>query len=128
MKDFVDTLNEEQKAALIKALGINDSKNVKQEPVPEEVPELPNDFTMKRSKINTMKQNGRRERVQATKNEWVDNGKEHSEIKTPTTARTPRSRKPPSKKDVVCHVCGKSQKVNSSLVYGEYYRCDRCTG
>ena len=133
MKDFVDTLTEEQRAALMEALGVSENKNeppedfATQEPE-EEVPEMPNDFTMKRSKINTMKQNGRREKVQASQNQWVDNGNDHKDIKTPNTMRTPRNRKPPKKKNVVCHVCGKKQEVTASLVYGEFYRCDRCTG
>ena len=100
MKDFVDTLTEEQRAALMEALGVSENKNeasenfATQEPE-EEVPEMPNDFTMKRSKINTMKQNGRREKVQASQNQWVDNGSDHKDIKTPNTTRTPRNRKPP---------------------------------
>jgi RNase P subunit RPR2 len=83
---------------------------------------------MKRNKINTMKQNSRREQVKANRNEWIDTGNEHADIKTPQKTLTPRNRKPPRKKNVTCHKCGKTQQVNANLVYGEFYRCDRCVG
>ena len=27
-----------------------------------------------------------------------------------------------------CHACGKTNEVNASLVFGEYYRCENCVG
>ena len=83
------------------------------------------DFTMHRT--TNLKNNGRREAVRAGKNTWTDTG-EHKDVQTPNVERTPRNRAAPQKKTVTCHVCGKKQKVNASLVYGEFYRCDSCTG
>ena len=42
--------------------------------------------------------------------------------------RTPRRRGKPTKKEVECHICGKVFSMNANLVYGEYVRCNRCTG
>lgn len=140
MKEFVELLTPEQKKALLEALtgeeakpeneyGLQQKESVSaSNDNEEEVPEMPNDFTMKRSKINTMKQNSRREQVKAHQNQWVDTGNEHADIKTPQKTLTPRNRKPPKKKNVTCHKCGKTQQVNANLVYGEFYRCDRCVG
>jgi hypothetical protein len=83
------------------------------------------DFSMKRQ--DNTSESKKKKKVQARENTWVDTG-EDRHIKTPEKPLTPRTRKPPSKKEVQCHVCGKTRKVNASLVYGEYYRCDRCTG
>ena len=55
-------------------------------------------------------------------------GSEAKDVTTPEVSRTPRNRKPPAKKTVTCHACGKTFKVNANMVYGEYYRCDNCTG
>lgn len=83
------------------------------------------DFTM--HKINALQNNRRREPVKARENTWVDTG-ESKDIITPESSRTPRNRTPPKKKNVTCHICGKAEKVHANLIYGEYYRCDRCTG
>jgi hypothetical protein len=128
MKDFVETLSDEQKAALLEAL--NDKDSVASQTVPEEVNQettrsITEDFTM--HKKSSLQNNSRRMPVKAKENTWTDTG-EFKEVATPNTARTPRNRQPPQKKNVTCHVCGKSQNVNASIVYGEYYRCDRCTG
>jgi len=125
MDDFIKTLNVEQKAALLKALNAGDYS---QEPPPsqEKVHEqAEQDFAM--HKNNNLQSNSRRVPVQAQQNTWTDEG-ELKDVTTPEIKRTPRTRKSPRKKTVKCHVCGKESKVNASLVYGEYYRCDRCTG
>lgn len=118
MKDFVDTLTDEQKKALMEALvGKSD------QPESTIKNNINEDFTMTR--IDSAK--NRRETVKGGKNTWTDNG-EDRHIITPEMPLTPRNRKPPKKRDVKCSVCGKNQQVNSSLVYGEYYRCNNCIG
>lgn len=143
MDEFVQTLSEEQKAALIKALGGNtevESRWQHEEPISEAVDgvakEEPKpskqreteDFTMRKEGSSGLPSSSRREPVRARKNTWVDTGSEAKDVTTPEVSRTPRNRKPPAKKQVTCHACGKKFKVNASIVYGEYYRCDRCTG
>ena len=128
MDDFIQTLSDEQRAALLKALTGDDfkpeveSRWQHEEPISEAVD---GDFTMhKKTELSKQK---RREKVKASDNTWTDTG-EHRDVETPDTARTPRNRSAPKKKDVTCHICGKKSKVNASLMYGEFYRCDRCTG
>ena len=82
---------------------------------------------MRKDTGSTLDKTRRRETVKARANTWTDTG-EHKDISTPEATRTPRNRPAPKKKDVTCHICGKKDKVNASLVYGEFYRCDRCTG
>lgn len=82
------------------------------------------DFTMSK---NVKKQQRRKVAVKAKKNTWSDTG-EHRDIETPQTAITPRSRASVDLVDMKCHLCNKTFKVNKSLVYGQYYRCDKCTG
>ena len=134
MEDFAKPLTPEQRQALLAALtetiNLNHqtyTENVSEEPQQKEVAtnNVADDFTM--HKKSSLQNNSRRMPVKAKENTWTDTG-EFKEVSTPNTARTPRNRQPPQKKNVTCHVCGKSQKVNSSIVYGEYYRCDRCTG
>ena len=120
MDDFVKTLSEEQKAALLSALA------GKEEVVEvEETNDITDDFRV--VKKSTLGSNRRREPVKARENTWTDTG-EHREVETPNVQRTPRNRPPPKKKHVTCNACGKKYQVNANIVYGEYYRCDRCTG
>jgi len=120
MDDFVKTLSEEQKAALLSALA------GKEEVVEtEETNDITDDFKV--VKKSTLGSNRRREPVKARENTWTDTG-EHREVETPNVHRTPRNRPPPKKKHVTCNACGKKYQVNANIVYGEYYRCDRCTG
>lgn len=69
----------------------------------------------------------RKEPVKARENTWKDTG-EMSDIETPAVELTPRNRKPTSKVEKICHVCGKKFSIHPSLVSGEYIRCDKCTG
>ena len=128
MDNFIQTLSDEQKAALLKALTGDDfkpeveSRLQNKEPISKAVD---GDFTMhKKTELSKQK---RREKVKGSENTWTDTG-EHRDVETPDTARTPRNRSAPKKKTVRCHVCSKDFTINASLVYGEYYRCDRCTG
>ena len=127
MKDFVELLTPEQKAALLSAL--SDSDSAVSNLVPEEVNEetkahITEDFQVKKQNNLNKK---RKEAVQAHENTWTDTG-EDRHIETPSTSITPRNRAKPPTKSVKCHVCGKTNTVRSNLVYGEYYRCDSCIG
>jgi len=146
MDDFIQTLSSEQREALLKALVGDHVKTTvesrwqHEEPVSEAVdgvaeqkPETSRtkdaeDFTMHKKSDSGLPTNGRREQVRARENTWVDTGSEAKDVTTPEVSRTPRNRKPPAKKTVTCHACGKTFKVNANMVYGEYYRCDNCTG
>jgi len=128
MKDFIDTLNDSQKKALLEALTQNSETTLKD--IPEEVKQetksqITEDFRV--SSIKGNNNNKRREPVKARKNEWVDEG-EDRHIETKYGARTPRSREPSKKMDVECSVCGRSFKTDPKYVYGEYHRCSRCIG
>lgn len=120
---FIESLTEEQKKALIQALNKN-SNDAKIIPDSTRVsaPESET-FTMNK----TEKTNRRREPVRARKNEWRDEG-EFRDVETPDFEKTPRTRKPHKKVDVECSVCGRSFKTDPKYVYGEYHRCNRCTG
>ena len=112
MDEFVQTLSEEQKAALIKALGGNtevESRWQHEEPISEAVDgvakEEPKpskqreteDFTMRKEGNSGLPSSSRREPVRARKNTWVDTGSEAKDVTTPEVSRTPRNRKPPQK-------------------------------
>jgi len=127
MKDFIDTLNDSQKKALLDALMQNSETTLKD--IPEEVKQetksqIKEDFRVSSIKGNN---NKRREPVKARKNEWVDEG-EDRHIETKYGARTPRNREPSKKMDVECSVCGRTFKTDPKYVYGEYHRCSRCVG
>lgn len=118
MDDFIKTLSDEQKAALLKALSPNteDSQQSQEN--------TGDDFTTTKKPLNN---NRRREPVRARKNEWVDTG-EFRDNETKYGDRTPRSRQPHKKTEVECSVCGKSFKVDPRYTYGEYHRCSKCVG
>jgi hypothetical protein len=74
---------------------------------------------------------GRKESIQVTKNQFVDDGTEAKDKTniTPDVEPVPRNRKPAKFINLECHACGKSFKVSASIARaGEYYRCDRCIG
>ena len=82
-----------------------------------------NDFTVS----NNQEIQKRKIPVRFKKNEWVDEG-EYKDVETPRFQKTPRNRSKPNKEEVECHVCGRTFSINSNLVYGEYHRCNKCTG
>ncbi len=118
MDDFLKTLNEEQKAALLKALTENKTE--------EDAPNTQDDFRTDSIK-KPLNNNRRREPVKGRKNEWVDTG-EFKDYDTKYGDRVPRQRKPFKKVDVECSVCGRSFKTDPKFVYGEYHRCSKCVG
>lgn len=128
MDEFIKTLTEEQKSALLKALS---GGEVADEPFTTHPPfiageKVVEDFTMHKRESNGVK-NRRKEPVKARQNTWSDTG-EFKEVSTPDVQRTPRNRPAPKKKEVKCSSCGKTSRVNANIVYGEYYRCERCVG
>ena len=126
MKDFVNTLNDEQKAALLAALSSTQAESTHL--VKEEKVNTVDDFRM--HKTSNLPTNSRREPVKAHKNMWIDNSIDArgSETQTKDYTPTPRTRKIPKKKSIICNSCGKRYDINSNLVYGEYYRCEKCVG
>lgn len=137
INDFMNTLSEEQKNMLLKAL-LNDSPELSTSSRSELAPQtnqittpqsasatVGDDFTMKRQENNSNLR--RKEPVRARKNDWTDTG-EFRDIETPKGDRAPRKRPPHKKVEVECHVCGKTFKEDPRYIHGEYYRCNRCTG
>ena len=118
--DFVNGLTDEQKAQLLNALSPKEDVEAPKQDIVE-------DFTMHKDKGSNGVKNKRREPVKAREHTWTDTG-EHREVATPDVQRPPRNRPTPKKKDVLCNACGKTFKVNANIVYGEYYRCERCVG
>lgn len=138
MEDFLKSLSPEQKQKMIQML-MNDtpeesefifssspddnSEDHSDPPENKVVTRVNDDFTVSRKE----QQNGR-QAVKARKNRWTDDGIEHMDIETPDVKRTARNRSKPRKKRVECHVCGKTFSVNPALAFGEYHRCNKCTG
>lgn len=143
LNNFFNSLSDEQKKILAGAL-LNsvDSQNpplkeekksrarAKSKSKPKELPSIVVDdnFTVTRAESKDS-QNRRKEPVKARKNEWKDTG-EFRDADSPDYDLTPspRKREAPKKIDVDCHVCGRSFKADQRFVYGEYHRCNRCTG
>jgi len=129
LRNFVQGLTTEEREELLDILNEDLLTGTTTPPRLEEIVSTDNnvseDFVMR--KKSTLSNNKRREVVKAEANKWNDEG-EDRHIETPSIKRTPRTRKAPAKKNVTCHVCGKSEEINASLVYGEFHRCDRCTG
>ena len=85
------------------------------------------DFSIKRSKTDSNAKYAKAESIKVGENQFVDDGLEASEVKTPEVKRTTR-RPPVDLIDVTCHVCGKIEQINPQLKSGEFYRCSRCIG
>jgi len=116
MEKFLSSLSEEQKDNLKQLLDDDAAEEEK------ETPKVNEDFVVNRSTSN------RRTQVRAGKNQWADTSGDFKDVETPDGERTPRVRKRPKKEPVECHVCGKSFKADPRYLYGEYYRCNKCTG
>ena len=135
LKSFVDGLDNSEREELLEILTGRMNQSTTMPPhiakeFEEEVEKpqrVQEDFTMHKNKSSNGVKNKRKEPVKARENTWTDTG-EHREVSTPNVERTPRNRPAPKKKDVLCSACGKTFKVNASIVYGEYYRCERCVG
>lgn len=129
MKDFVNTLNDEQRKALLEALAVTDDDSPEiveeeKEPEPYDMNKEFHQFVMNKQKELDK---AKKKPVQAKENTWQDTG-ENRDIETPKIEITPRKRKPPETKTLVCKVCGAMEKVNAAFVSGQFYRCNRCVG
>ena len=137
-EDFLQSLSPEQKQKMIQMLmedtteesefiapssPDDDSVDHSDSPKNKVAARVNDDFTVSREE----QQNGR-QAVRARENRWEDDGIEHMDIETPDVKRTARNRSKPGKKRVECHVCGKTFSVNPTLAFGEYHRCNKCTG
>jgi hypothetical protein len=122
-EDYIGSLSEEELENLTEALETKakGSRRDKEEEAP--FPSVSDDFTV----IRGDKVRKGRDPVKAKKNLWKDTG-ELGDVETPEFSKTPRNRQKPSRVGVECHVCGKSFKMSKSLIYGEFVRCNRCTG
>ena len=133
MQKLLSSLSEKQKVALTKLLQADLSEELKEppkEPPAEPAgaePSVGEDFIIINRNVN---QNRRRSKVKAGKNQWEDQG-EFKHIDTPLPddfERTPRRKAAPKKREVECHMCGKLFKQDSRYSYGDFPRCNRCTG
>tara|TARA_B100000287_G_scaffold428171_1_gene479106 strand:- start:4259 stop:4681 length:423 start_codon:yes stop_codon:yes gene_type:complete len=134
VKTLLESLTQEQKDQLVQ--GLLNSNTKSDTPVTENKSEQleknsPNrsvneDFTVT---SNNLEQ--RKSVVRARKNQWVDDGEfrdEDVDYQKFEKMKTPRRRGKPNKRQVECHVCGKTFSINESLIYGEFIRCNKCTG
>jgi len=134
VKALLDSLTPDQKEDLIKGILNSNVKGGETSEVKnneETVSSNPHstvneDFSVTRENIK-----GTKKVVKFRKNEWVDDGEMRDgdvNYDKLEKTRTPRRRNQPNKKQVECHVCGKSFAINENLIHGEYIRCNRCTG
>lgn len=141
--NFIKTLSKEQKDALLAALSDNsEPQSSEPQPVKKKAgrPKKPTapktvriredtgvvvneDFTVTRKKTNQKN----RVAVKAKPNTWEDTG-ESRDVETPEYQPTKRARPKPKYVKAKCSVCNKDMKVRKDLVYGEFFRCDKCVG
>ena len=70
---------------------------------------------------------GKREPIVVGENQFIDDGTEDKDVKTPDVGRT--TRRPPVKMiEVQCHVCKSSEMINAQYKSGEFHRCGKCVG
>jgi len=138
VKALLESLTQEQKNELVKSLlDSNVKKDEVQPPTNNQIKEqgtsdstqsrVKQDFTVQRSD----NLDRRKEVVKARKNSWTDDGEfrdEEVDYAKFEKMKTPRRRGKPKKREVECHVCGKMFTMNESLIYGEFVRCNKCTG
>ena len=134
VKDFLSVFNEiltpEQKEEFLNLMSnskVEDDKPNDTDATSQNRTTVGEDFIVS----NNDKLEKRKEVVRARKNSWVDNGEfrdEDVDYEKFEKMKTPRRRGRPKKKEVECHVCGKTFTVNESIAFGEYLRCNRCTG
>lgn len=141
---FADSLTEEQRAKLLEAL-----TNVAPPPKPRVKRSVKKNKTIKETKANSRsatetrvtedfkvirENNVTRSKVKFRGNTWKDTGEEKD--KSPITLDKEgkpfkpieRARPEPRIIEKVCHICQRKFKINEELVYGEFTRCDKCTG
>ena len=132
VKTLLESLTDEQRAELVRVMtkGLLKSKE-QEETIEGTVPSKPRSKVTEDFKVDRETKD-RKTPVRARKNKWVDEGEnrdpDFSSENFEKLGRTPRNRQPVKKKQVECHICGRSFAINQSLVYGEFVRCNRCTG
>lgn len=133
VKTLLESLTDEQKAQLVQGL----LKSNENEEVPvlkeEAVSSTPrSNITEDFKVVSNDKLEKRKTPVKARKNQWVDEGEDRDPNFDPQKfermGKAARNRGKTKKKNVECHVCGRSFSVNPAYVYGENFRCNRCTG
>ena len=133
VKALLESLTPEQKSNLIDQLLSSNAKSdapERQEDVapPEPQSNITEDFKV--IKQNDLDQ--RKTPVRGRKNQWVDTGEDRDPDFDPEKfermGKTARNRGRAKKVQVECHVCGKNFHINENLIYGEFTRCNRCTG
>lgn len=132
VKTLLESLTPEQKDQLVKGLLNSNVKGGETPNIKEDsVSSKPRGSVNEDFSVNREDAKGNKKVVKFRRNEWVDNG-EHKEDSVDyekfEKTRTPRRRGKPNKKQVDCHVCGKTFSINENLIHGEYTRCNRCTG
>lgn len=153
----MDSLKEQAKKILAKGKELNDPELIGMalEMLEAYQPEV--ELAVESTKIAKSKKATRKSRVQATgditdqfrvnnvgdsgkfgrkiplargprENKFIDDGKEFADLKGKTPPAQPKTKRKVSKKNVVCRVCGKKEKVLASLIMPESsrYRCDQC--
>lgn len=87
------------------------------------------DFTVTQN--SNLNKKGKRP-VKWEKNNWLDTGEnrdpDFDAEKFEKMGKSARNRGKSKKKMIECHVCGRSFSVNPKLIYGDFVRCNRCTG
>tara|TARA_Y100001938_G_C7840995_1_gene306113 strand:- start:119 stop:538 length:420 start_codon:yes stop_codon:yes gene_type:complete len=133
VKALLESLSSEQKQQLISEI-LNSNVKTDEPQSGDEVKQKP-----KNTKVNedfTVTRNNELGRgktpVKARKNKWVDEGEDRDPNFDPATfermGKAARNRGRAKKVQVECHVCGKNFHINENLIYGEFTRCNRCTG
>ncbi len=136
LSTMLGMLTKEQKEQLVAKL-ITDVGNlqtedqkenvIKPEPAPRKVNE---DFTV--SKTNDSL-GSRKSAVKAKTNTWTDTGENRDSDYDPSKFEAIGRKARPTEARIKkvtkqCCVCNKSFEIAAGLVYGKFYRCDRCTG
>ena len=124
IEKIIKNLSDKEREDLIKAL-VQGADKPDQDPKEDNEEIVIDDkFVIKNRKPKVSRG---RTQVKAGKNQWMDKG-ENRDVETPDFERTPRRKASTSKVKVECHVCGKHFKADPRYVYGEYHRCNKCTG
>ena len=127
VKSLLESLTPEQKQDLIDKILNSNVKGSEPEPQQEDV-SVTEDFKV----VNNSKlESKRKQPVKYKKYTWSDSGEyrdDEVDYAKFEKTKTPRRRGKPQKKEVECHVCGKTFSMNANLIHGEYIRCNRCTG
>jgi len=136
LSTILGMLTKEQKEELAAKL-IADVGNLQPEDQKEQViqpvssPRRVNeDFTVSKTNDNL---SSRKSAVRAKANTWTDTGEkrdpDYDSSKYEAMGRKARPTENRIKKITKqCCVCNKSFEIAAGLVYGKFYRCDRCTG